>query len=370
MRIGVPKEIKNHEYRVGLLPDHIRSLCADGHEVRIENHAGQAIGFDNQQYRDAGAIIETEAQAVYENSQLLVKVKEPQLIECEWLQEHHIVFSFLHLAANIELVKRLQESKSACIAYETVSDEQGHLPLLIPMSEIAGRLSVQEAVYHLGNPRGGRGILLGGVPGVAPAKVVIIGGGVVGTQAAKVAAGLGADITIFDRSIPRLRELEELFSGRIKTLAAHPHLMEREIIDADLVIGAVLVSGAKAPKVVTRKTISQMKQGSVVVDVAIDQGGCFETSKPTSHEEPTYVVDGVIHYCVTNIPGAVALTASQALTNATFPMVNNIANLGLEKAMQNKTLAKGLNVYKGKLLSREVADSLKLPYTPFKNMFS
>lgn len=370
MRIGIPKEIKNHEYRVGLLPDHIQTLVNAGHEVRVENHAGNAIGFDNQQYLDAGAIIETEAKAVYEKSQLIVKVKEPQLQECEWLQESHIVFSFLHLAANIELTKKLQQSKSACIAYETVSDAQGHLPLLMPMSEIAGRLSVQEAVHHLENPRGGRGILLGGVPGVAPAKVVIVGGGVVGTQAAKVAVGLGADITIFDRSIPRLRELEELFSGRVKTLAAHPHLIEREVVGADLVIGAVLVSGAKAPKVVTREIISKMKQGSVVVDVAIDQGGCFETSKPTSHEEPTYIVDGVIHYCVTNIPGAVALTASQALTNATFRMVSDIANLGLEKAMKNKTLAKGLNVYKGQLLSREVADSLKLPHTPFKKMFS
>ncbi|GAB1265099.1 alanine dehydrogenase [Aurantivibrio infirmus] len=370
MRIGVPKEIKNHEYRVSLLPEHIAVLSASGHECRVEIDAGAAIGYDDQQYRNAGAIIVKDGKTVYSESELIVKVKEPQALECEWLNQNHILFGFLHLAVNLELVQALQQSRASCIAYETVSDAAGHLPLLTPMSEIAGRMSIQAAIHHLENPQGGRGVLLGGVPGVAPAKVLIIGGGVVGTQAAAVAVGLGADVTVLDRSIPRLRELQELFSGRVKTLAAHAYLIEQEIIDADVVIGAVLVSGAKAPKVISRKMIRKMKSGSVIVDVAIDQGGCFETSKPTNHDAPTFVVDGVIHYCVANIPGAVALSATQALTNATFPMVAMIANLGLEKALDNPGLASGLNIYQGKLLSREVAESLNLPHTKFGQIFA
>jgi alanine dehydrogenase len=368
MKIGVPTEIKTHEYRVGLTPDNVRALSAQGHLCQVQRGAGDAIGFGDSSYEDAGATLVESAEQIYRDSELIVKVKEPQPVECDRLRSGQLLFCYLHLAASRTLTDCLLKSDVIGVAYETVTDDRGQLPLLAPMSEVAGRMSVQAGIHHLENPRGGAGVLLGGVSGVAPGSVVIVGGGVVGTQAARMAVGLGAEVTILDRSVPRLRELDQLFMGRVKTLAASPQSIARAVRGADLLIGAVLVSGAAAPKVVTRDMIKSMRPGSVAVDVAIDQGGCFETSHPTTHEQPTYVVDGVIHYCVANIPGAVARTSTQALTNASFPYVDAIANRGLRGACEDPNLANGINVYRGRLTQPAVAEAFGLDYVPARDL--
>lgn len=363
MQIGIPTEIKKQEYRVGLTPNQVAELIGNGHQCWVQKNAGEAIGFCNEDYRQSGAQILASAEQVYANAELIVKVKEPQASECSLLQENQCMFGYFHLAAEPELAKLLTQSKATCIAYETVTDNQGRLPLLAPMSEVAGRMSVQAGIQQMLNPNGGPGMLLGGVPGVPPAKVVIIGGGVVGTQAARMAVGLGGDVWILDRNIQRLRELDMEFMGRVTTLTASAVAIEQAVLDADLVVGAVLVSGASAPKVISRETVSKMKKGAVLVDVAIDQGGCFETSRPTTHAEPTFMVDGVIHYCVANIPGAVARTSTQALTNATFPYVLKLANEGIYTALRNDpNLRNGLNVCQGQLTHPVVAHSLGMDY--------
>ena len=363
MRIGVPKEIKNQEYRVGLTPLQVGELVALDHSCKVQAGGGIAIGFSDDDYRQKGAQIVDTAEAVYGEADLVVKVKEPQTSECALLQSEQCVFGYYHLAADLKLAKLLQQSRATCLAYETVTDNQGRLPLLAPMSEVAGRMAVQAGIAQMTNPQGGPGMLLGGVPGVEPAKVVIIGGGVVGTQAARMAVGLGGNVIVLDRNIQRLRELDQEFMGRVRTLVASAAMIEHAVEDADLIIGAVLISGASAPKVLNRQSLANMKNGAVLVDVAIDQGGCFETSKPTTHDNPTYVVDGVIHYCVTNIPGAVARTSTQALTNATFPFVLKLANDGIYTALRNDpNLRAGLNVCQGEITHPVVAHALGLPY--------
>ncbi|MGQ9425913.1 alanine dehydrogenase [Gilvimarinus sp. F26214L] len=368
MKISVPRELKTHEYRVGLTPANVAALVAQGHECLVESGAGIAIGFGDDDYRHCGATLVADPRELYERGEMIVKVKEPQPEECELIRPEQLLFCYLHLAASRLLLDCLRESRAVCIAYETVTDERGQLPLLAPMSEVAGRMSVQAGAHHLENPRGGAGVLLGGVSGVAPASVVIVGGGVVGTQAARMAVGLGAEVTVVDKFVPRLRELDQMFAGRIKTLAASPQVVAEAVRGADLVIGAVLVSGAAAPKVVSREMIGTMRPGSVVVDVAIDQGGCFDTSRPTTHEEPTFLVDGVVHYCVANIPGAVARTSTQALTNASFPFVEAIANKGLAGALENPHLVQGLNLFQGRVTHPAVAASFGLDYTPVNSL--
>jgi alanine dehydrogenase len=364
MRIGVPKEIKVHEYRVGLTPAGVRELVAAGHEVYVEAHAGVGIGMDDDQYAAVGARILPTAKAVFEAAELVVKVKEPQPQECAMLRRGQVLFTYLHLAADKAQAEGLVKSGATCIAYETVTSPDGSLPLLTPMSEVAGRMSVQVGATYLQKANGGFGVLLGGVPGVAPAKVVIIGGGVSGTHAAEMAVGLRADVTIVDRSPKRLRELSTEFGVQVKTVYSTQHAIETLTRDADLVIGAVLVAGAAAPKLVTREMVKRMKTGAVLVDISIDQGGCFETSRPTTHAEPTYVVDGVIHYCVTNMPGAVPRTSTFALTNSTLPYVRALADLGWEAALaRDAGFARGLNVYDGKITHKAVARDLDLPYT-------
>lgn len=363
MLIGVPKEIKNHEYRIGLTPASARELIGRGHQVMIETQGGAEIGFEDDAYRDVGASVVESAEEIFAKADMIVKVKEPQPHECRQLRPGQILFTYLHLAADGLQAQLLAESGATCIAYETVTDARGALPLLAPMSEVAGRLSVQAGAYHLQKAQGGMGALLGGVPGVAPAKVVVIGGGVVGTQAASMAAGLGADVTILDRSLPRLRELDVEFSGRVKCVYSSIDAIEQYALEADLVVGAVLIPGAAAPKLLTQELIARMKKGAVVVDVAIDQGGCFETSKATTHQEPTYVVEDVIHYCVANMPGAVARTSTMALNNATLPFVLALANQGAEQAMlADSHLFAGLNVYKGEITCEAVAKALQMTY--------
>jgi alanine dehydrogenase len=362
MRVGVPKEIKVHEYRVGLTPGAVREYVAAGHAVVVETGAGAGIGATDDTYRKAGAVIAATAAEIFASADMIVKVKEPQPREWAQLREGQILFTYLHLAPDPEQAKGLMASGCTAIAYETVTDAKGGLPLLAPMSEVAGRLSIEAAGSALNRHAGGRGILLGGVPGVAPARVVVIGGGVVGTHAARMAAGLGADVTILDRSLPRLRELDELFGGRVRTRFSTIEAIEQEVFVADAVIGAVLVPGASAPKLVTRKMLKSMQQGAVMVDVAIDQGGCFETSHPTTHADPTFVVDGIIHYCVANMPGAVPLTSSQALNNATLPFGLALANHGFAAVTQDPHLRAGLNVHHGRITNKAVADSLGLSY--------
>ncbi|MAZ88294.1 MAG: alanine dehydrogenase [Cellvibrionaceae bacterium] len=363
MLIGVPKEIKNHEYRIGLTPASARELVGRGHQVMIETQGGAEIGFEDQAYLDAGASIVATAEEIFAKADMIVKVKEPQPHECRQLRAGQILFTYLHLAADSLQAQLLAESGATCIAYETVTDARGALPLLAPMSEVAGRLSVQAGAYHLQKAQGGMGALLGGVPGVAPAKVVVIGGGVVGTQAASMAIGLGADVTILDRSLPRLRQLDVEFSGRVKCVYSSIDAIEQHALEADLVVGAVLIPGAAAPKLLTQELIARMKKGAVVVDVAIDQGGCFETSKATTHQDPTYVVEEVIHYCVANMPGAVARTSTMALNNATLPFVLALADKGAEQAMQaDEHLFAGLNVYQGQITCEAVAKALDMPY--------
>ncbi len=359
MLIGVPKEIKNHEYRVGLTPAAVREFVAHGHKVIVESQAGAAIGFYNEDYIGAGAEIVDSAVEVFERAEMIVKVKEPQPNECKMLREGQTLYTYLHLAPDPLQTELLVASGATCIAYETVTDPKGGLPLLAPMSEVAGRMSVQAGAHFLQKVHGGSGTLLGGVPGVAPGKVLVIGGGVVGTNAAKMAIGLGADVTILDRSLPRLRELDDIFDGRVKTVYSTVDAIDQLSREADLVVGAVLIPGAAAPKLLTREHIKAMKPGSVVVDVAIDQGGCFATSKATTHQDPVYVVDDVVHYCVANMPGGVARTSTMALNNATLPFGLALANKGPKDAMlENPHLLNGLNVHKGMVTYKAVVDAL------------
>ncbi|RUO79322.1 alanine dehydrogenase [Pseudidiomarina taiwanensis] len=358
MLIGVPKEIKNHEYRIGLTPAAVREYVAHGHSVIVQTDGGAAIGFTNEDYIAAGAEIVDDPAEIFARADMIVKVKEPQPDECKQLREGQILYTYLHLAPDPTQTRLLAESGVTAIAYETVTDRNGGLPLLAPMSEVAGRMSIQAGAHNLEKVRGGSGTLLGGVPGVEPGKVLIIGGGVVGTQAAKMAVGLGADVTILDRSLPRLRQLDDLFGGRVKTLYSTEDAIDRLSREADLVVGAVLIPGAAAPKLLTREHIRNMKPGSVLVDVAIDQGGCFETSKATTHQDPTYVVDDVIHYCVANMPGGVARTSTMALNNATLPFGLALANKGLAALQNDPHLLNGLNMHKGKITYKAVHDDL------------
>lgn len=359
MRIGVPKEIKTQEFRVGLTPPAVRELVDAGHEVIVESHAGAGIDFSDLDYVEAGARIVGAPQEVFAAADMIVKVKEPQLGEIAWLEPRHILFTYLHLAADRPQAEALLKSGATCIAYETVTDQRGGLPLLRPMSEVAGRMSVQAGAHYLEKQPGGRGVLLGGVPGVAPARVAILGGGVAGINAAQIAVGMRASVTIYDISTARLAELDQLFEGRVQTAYSSRAAIAAAVQRAHLVIGAVLVPGASAPKLVTRDMIKAMKRGSVLVDIAIDQGGCFETSRPTTHDDPVFEEDGVLHYCVANMPGGVPRTSTFALVNVTLPYVLKIADMGAEKAMASDPgLANGLNVKDGRITHRAVADSL------------
>lgn len=365
MRIGVPKEIKNHEYRVGLTPASVAELSAQGHEVWIETQAGAAIGFADENYREAGAQIAKGADEVFQQAQLIVKVKEPLAVERAKLRAQHTLFTYLHLAPDRPQTEELMASGATCIAYETVTDAQGRLPLLAPMSEVAGRMSIQAGAGCLEKARGGRGVLLGGVPGVAPGKVVILGGGVVGSHALAMAVGLGADVTVLDRNVDALRRLDAQYGNRITTLYSTRAALREQVLAADLVIGGVLIPGAAAPKLITADMVRQMKAGAVLVDVAIDQGGCAETSRATTHAEPTYVVDEVVHYCVANMPGAVARTSTQALNNATLPFVIALAQKGTHRALEEDPhLLVGLNVAGGVITCESVAQAHGLAFQP------
>jgi len=366
MRIGVPREIKVHEYRVGLVPAGARELIAAGHEVLVESGAGNGIGVEDAHYRAAGAAIAANAVEVFQHADLVVKVKEPQAAECALLRKDQVLFTYLHLAADAAQAKAIMKSGATAIAYETVTSPNGSLPLLTPMSEVAGRMSIQVGAASLQKANGGFGVLLGGVPGVPPAKVVNLGGGVSGTHAAEMAVGMRADVTVVDRSVPRLRELSTIFGSALRTSYSTTETIEHLVRDADLVVGAVLVTGAAAPKLVTRAMIKTMKPGAVLVDISIDQGGCFETSRPTTHADPTFVVDGVIHYCVANMPGAVPRTSTLALTNATLPYVRALADLGWRAAFKRDAgLAAGLNVYGGEITHEAVARALGLTARPY-----
>ncbi|MBP6533748.1 MAG: alanine dehydrogenase [Arenimonas sp.] len=363
MLIGVPKEIKNNEYRIGLTPSGARELTANGHKVMVQRDGGKSIGLTNEQYEKAGAEIVDSAEEIFKRADMIIKVKEPQPVECAMLRPGQILYTYLHLAPDPEQTKALVASGCTAIAYETVTDRKGGLPLLAPMSEVAGRMSIQAGAHALEKAQGGSGVLLGGVPGVKPAEVLVIGGGVVGINAARMAMGLGAHVTILDRSLDRLKYLDELYGDRITTIYSTHDAIEERLPDTDLVIGAVLIPGAAAPKLVSREQLKLMRPGSVLVDVAIDQGGCFETSKATTHQNPTYEVDGVIHYCVANMPGGVARTSTFALTNATLPFAVQIANKGAKDAMlADPHLLAGLNVHAGKVTYQAVAEDLGLPY--------
>jgi len=358
MIVGVPREIKDHETRVGLVPSGVAALREAGHEVLVERNAGEGSSITDREYMQAGAAILQSAAEVWGKAQLVVKVKEPQPAEYGYFRPELILFTYLHLAPLPDLTDRLLEARVNGVAYETIREADGSLPLLTPMSEVAGRMSVQVGAQYLERPNGGRGILLGGVPGVAPADVVILGGGVVGTNAAKIACGMGAHVTIIDRNLNRLRELDDIFGGKVVTLASNAWTIGENVKAADLLVGSVLVPGASAPKLVRREMIATMKRGAVVVDVAIDQGGCFETSRPTTHTEPTFVVDGVLHYCVSNMPAAVPHTSTFALTNATFPYLLELANQGLEGACEHHPAIRvGVNTYNGYVTHSGVAQS-------------
>lgn len=361
MKIGIPKEIKNNESRVALTPAGAKTLVQNGHTVMVETHAGENSGFTDLQYIKAGAEIIPTAAEVYAAAEMIMKVKEPIACEYKLIRPGQLVFTYFHFASGKELTMAMIESKAVCLAYETVEKADRTLPLLIPMSEVAGRMSIQEGARCLEKPKGGKGILLGGVPGVKPAHVLVLGGGVVGTQAALMAAGLGAHVTIADISLPRLRYLAEIMPANVDTLMSTSYNIEELLPHTDLVIGAVLIPGAKAPHLITRDMLKLMQPGSVLVDVAIDQGGCFETSHPTTHAEPVYTVDGILHYCVANIPGAVPFTSTLALTNATLPYAVTLANMGWEKACEvNEDLRKGLNIVDGKVVCKAVADTFGL----------
>lgn len=363
MIIGVPKEIKNHEYRVGMVPASVRELVNHGHEVIVETNAASGIGFTDQDYIDAGAQILTTASDVFAQAEMIVKVKEPQAVERAMLRENQILFTYLHLAPDLPQTKDLIASNAICIAYETVTDDQGGLPLLAPMSEVAGRMSIQAGAQALEKSNAGCGMLLGGVPGVEPAKVVILGGGMVGNNAAQMAVGMGAEVVVLDRNINVLRRLNAQFGNKIKAVYSTVDALEKHVLEADLVIGGVLIPGAAAPKLVTREHIKKMKPGSAVVDVAIDQGGCIETSVATTHAEPTFIVDDVVHYCVANMPGAVPRTSTFALNNATLPYIMQIANKGyLQALLDNKHLLNGLNIIRGQVTCKSVAENLGFEY--------
>lgn len=362
MRVGVPAEIKPGEHRVGLTPTAVREYVAHGHSVIVEAGAGQGAGYADEAFRKAGATIVADADAVFAGADMIVKVKEPQKVEWERLEPRHILFTYLHLAPDPAQTEGLVKSGCAAIAYETVTDARGGLPLLAPMSEVAGRIAVFSAAETLLKHNGGMGLLLCGVPGVPPARVAVLGGGVVGMNAARMAMGLNAEVVVLERSIPRMRELDDIFMGRVLTRYSTLDAVEDEILKADVVIGAVLTAGAAAPKLVKREHLSRMKPGSVLVDVSIDQGGCFETSHPTTHAEPTYTVDGVVHYCVANMPGAAPRTSSEALGNATLPFGLALADHGLDALKRDKHLAKGLNVLKGELTHPAVAEALGKPF--------
>jgi alanine dehydrogenase len=362
MLVGVPKEIKDHEYRVGLVPASVRELTRGGHQVLVETRCGQGIGFGDEDYVRAGATVLPTAAELFATADMIVKVKEPQPAECRMLRAGQVLFTYLHLAPDPQQARLLQDSHCTAIAYETVTDRAGRLPLLAPMSEIAGRMSIQVGAVALQKSAGGSGVLLGGVPGVLPGRVAVIGGGVVGSNAARMALGLGADVTVLDTSLARLAALDDLFGPGLKTVYATADAVEAAVIAADLVVGAVLVTGAAAPKLVSRDDLGRMRPGSVLVDVAIDQGGCFETSHATTHSDPTYVVDGVVHYCVANMPGGVARTSTQALNNATLPYVLALAGLGWERAMaEDAGLRAGLNVHDGNITHPAVAAALGVP---------
>jgi alanine dehydrogenase len=370
MIIGVPKEVKDHESRVGITPAGVKALTDAGHKVLVEHNAGALSSFPDDEYQAVGAEIVGDAYNVWRNADMVVKVKEPVPTEYYHFRENLLLFTYLHLAPMRELTQGLLDKKVTGIAYETVKDKAGTLPLLTPMSEVAGRLSVQVGAAYLEKEHGGRGVLLGGVPGVPPGNVCIIGGGIVGTNAAKIALGMGAKVTLVDLNLNRLRELDDIFSGRLYTLASNAYNIERAAIEADLLIGGVLIPGAAAPKLVTKAMVSKMKKGAVIVDVAIDQGGCIETAHPTTHSDPSYLVDGVVHYCVTNMPAAVPNTSTLALTNATFPYVMQLARLGAEAAIkENAGIAEGVNTYNGNLTYKAVAENQGRTFTDVKTLF-
>ncbi len=371
MLIGVPKEIKVREYRVGLTPTSVRELTAIGHDILIETGAGAGIGMDDADYKRAGGKIAASAREIFERAEMIVKVKEPQVVERTLLRPGQVLFTYLHLAPDPEQTADLIKSGAVCIAYETVTSPTGGLPLLAPMSEVAGRMSVQAGAYFLEKAHGGHGVLLGGVPGVDPAKVVVLGGGVVGTHAVHIALGMGADVWVIDRNVDVLRRLWSHFGRPLNTVYSTRDAIDRHLRDADLVIGGVLIPGAEAPKLITREHVKTMRTGSVIVDVAIDQGGCAETSHPTTHDDPTYVVDGVIHYCVANMPGGVPKTSTHALNNATLPFVIELAEKGWKRALrENKHLRNGLNIWDGKVTCEPVAAALGYPYVSAETSIS
>jgi len=371
MLIGVPKEIKNHEYRIGLTPSGARELISHGHKVMVQNDGGKSIGLTNEMYQKAGAEIVATAEEIFARADMIIKVKEPQPVECKMLRPGQLLYTYLHLAPDPEQTKALVASGCTAIAYETVTDRKGGLPLLAPMSEVAGRMSIQAGAHALEKAQGGSGVLLGGVPGVKPAEVLVIGGGVVGINAARMAMGLNAHVTILDRSLDRLKYLDEVYGDRLTTIYSTHDAIEERLPDTDLVIGAVLIPGAAAPKLVSRAQLSLMRPGSVLVDVAIDQGGCFETSKATTHQNPTYEVDGIIHYCVANMPGGVARTSTFALTNATLPFAVQLANKGPKKAMlDDEHLLNGLNIHAGKVTYEAVAHDLGYTYVSARDALS
>ena len=365
MLIGVPKEIKAQEFRVGMTPEGVRELVVAGHRVMVETGSGEAIGLSDGLYHAAGATIIKAAEEIFGEAEMIVKVKEPQAQECRQLRPNQILFTYLHLAADPQQAALLMASGATCIAYETITSAGGGLPLLAPMSLVAGRLSVQAGAHHMEIHQGGNGTLLGGVPGVQPGKVLVLGGGVVGSSAIRVALGMGAEVTVVDRSVARLGELDEQYAGRLRTIYSTAAAVDQYARDADLIIGAVLIPGASAPKLICRELLAQLKPGTVMVDVAIDQGGCFETSTPTTHADPTYVVDGVVHYCVANMPGAVARTATMALTNATLPYVMQLAQGDVASVLlSDPHFGAGLNVYDGRLTHSAVAAALEAPFVP------
>lgn len=365
MIIGVPKEIKNNENRVGLTPAGAKELSKLGHIVKVQSHAGEGSGFSDAQYKEAGASILPDIESVYAEAEMIIKVKEPIEQEYGLIKKDQLVFTYFHFASSETLTKAMVKSGAICLAYETVELPDRSLPLLVPMSEVAGRMAVQEGAKYLEKPMQGRGILLGGVPGVRPAKVLILGGGIVGTQAAKMAAGLGADVTVMDTNLNRLRYLSDILPANVNTFMSNEYNIRALIGSHDLIIGAVLIPGAKAPKLITRDMLKAMQPGTVLVDVAVDQGGCIETCEPTTHEDPTYVIDGVVHYCVANMPGAVPYTSTLALTNATLPYTIQLANMGWEQACSlSNPLKLGLNVVRGDVTYKSVADTFNMPYVP------
>ena len=369
MIIGVPKEIKLQEHRIGLTPESVKVLAEKGHKILVQNNGGFEAGFTNEDYKKAGAKIIDNAEDIFKQAEIIVKVKEPQMNEVAMIRENQIIYTYLHLAAAKELTEGLVKSKAVCIAYETVTDDNGRLPLLAPMSAVAGRMSIQAGAHSLEKNQKGRGLLLGGAPGVEPANVVILGGGVVGENAAIIATGMRGKVYIVDKSEDRLKQLQEIFGDKIIPIHSDKSDLKKLISECDLLIGGVLIPGAEAPKLVTKEMIKSMKRGSVIVDVAIDQGGCVETSKPTTHAEPTYIVDDVVHYCVANMPGGVPRTSTMALNKATLPMLIKLADQGYEKTLkENKNYLAGLNVFKGQITYKGVADAFNLQYSPPENL--